>query len=77
MDNILEKILWNDSKNLLSKYKIFRTFSKNIKCVCGFVIKEDATSLEISSTIGSQGYTDITNIKKEHIISREKFILKK
>lgn len=41
-----------------------------IKCVAGFITKENKINLEISSTKGTRGFIDTFKISKSAIVSR-------
>ncbi len=42
-----------------------------VKCVAGFVIKENEKNMEISSTKATRGFIDTVKILKSSIISRD------
>ena len=46
-----------------------------VKCVAGFVTKENKKGLEISSTKGTRGFIDTVKISKLSIVSRNEVFL--
>jgi len=72
--NKIEKVCWKCKPNKKMIGEIFRMFSTDIRCIAGFVVEENSRILKVSSTIGSQGFTDIVEIPKEKIISRQQYI---
>lgn len=74
----IEVVCWRFTEQLEKiKPDSARPILPIIKCVAGFITKENKRNLEISSTKGTRGFIDTVKIPKSSIISRNEISIGK